>query len=136
MNNTDNINNDGLVTKIIAFSKNIANGGLFPKYAYIKLFRPFVNNSNDYIFYIDGWTITHLFGGLFFGYLYLHLKWKPDQFVITAFLISFIWEVFEGACGVVGIKMRGADSLIDSITNILFFMLGATIAYKNIRTIK
>jgi len=136
MNNIDKGNNDSLITKIIAFSKNIANGGIFPKYVYINLFTPFVNNSNDYIFYIDGWTITHLFIGLFFGYLYLYFKWNPDRFVIIGFLISFIWEIFEGACGVVGIKMRGADSLTDSITDILFFMLGATIAYKNIRTIK
>ena len=136
MNNTDEGNNDSLITKIRAFSKNIAKGGIFPKYAYINLYTPFVNNSNEHIFYIDGWTISHFFIGLFFGYLYLYFKWNPDRFVITGILISFIWEVFEGACGVVGIKMIGADSLIDCITDILFFMLGATIAYKNIRTIK
>lgn len=129
-------NNDSLITKFATFGKNVANVFFLPKAAYNELFVPFVNNSNDDIFYIDGWTMTHLFCGIFFGYLYLYLKWDPRLFVIRMLLICFIWEIFEYICGVSKIKIKGADSLTDAIVDTLFFMLGATIAYKNIRTIK
>ena len=126
---------NGVITKITAFAKNIANGGLLPDTAYKELFIPFVNNSNNF-FYIDGWTMTHLFCGIFFGYLYLYLKWDPGKFVIISLLICILWEIFEYICGVTILKIRGADSLTDAIVDTLFFMLGATVAYKNIRTIK
>jgi VanZ family protein len=135
MNNNSNNNKDNLITKIIAFSKYVASGYLVPKQAYEKLYKPFVNTSND-IFYIDGWTMLHLFFGLFSGYLYLYLKWNPKRFVITMLLICLVWELLEWHQGVVKLKMKGPDSLTDLIVDTLFFMLGAIVAYKNIRTIK
>ena len=133
MNNKGN--NESLITRITVLAQNIANGFLLPKAAYNELFVPFVNNSSHF-FYIDGWTITHLFCGIFFGYLYLFFKWDPGKFIIIMILICFIWEIFEYICGITLLKIRGPDSLTDAIVDTLFFMLGATVAYKNIRTIK
>ena len=135
MNNNINNNKDNLITKITALVKYVVSGYLVPKQAYEELYKTVVKDPN-HIFYIDGWTMLHLFFGIFSGYLYLYLKWNPQGFIITMLLICFVWELLEWLQGVMKLKMNGVDSLTDSIVDTLFFMLGATVAYKNIRQIK
>jgi hypothetical protein len=77
-------------------------------------------------FYVSGWSMVHLFSGIIFGYLYLYFKGNDRLYFLNLFILHTIWEFWQMLIGMAKpYKLTGRSSLIDSIMDTLFFMLGA-----------
>ena len=84
------------------------------------------NVEEDYVFYIQGWSIVHFVSGMVFGYLYTHLGFNDLNYYYNAFIIHTLWELWQIAIGMSKpFKLSGRNSFVDIIVDTIFFMIGA-----------
>jgi hypothetical protein len=89
------------------------------------------NVEEEYIFYIQGWSIVHFISGMVFGYLYTHLGFNDLNYYYNAFIIHTLWELWQIAIGMSKpFKLSGRNSFVDIIVDTIFFMIGAYIVKK------
>ena len=76
--------------------------------------------------FIDRWSLVHFASGIMIG-LILRRYTKGIKFFLSAFLILFLWEIWENFSGQM---IFGTESMIDLIWDMIIGMLGAIIAAK------
>ena len=91
------------------------------------------NVEEDYIFYIQGWSIVHFISGIVFGYLYTHLGFNDLNYYYTMLVVHTLWELLQIITRVSNpFKLSGRNSFVDIIVDTIFFMIGAYIVIKTI----
>ena len=82
--------------------------------------------TSEKTFYISGWSMVHLVNGMIIGYLYLYFKGNSRLYILKMFIIHTIWELWQMLIGMAKpYKLTGRSSLIDTVMDTIFFMLGA-----------
>jgi hypothetical protein len=88
--------------------------------------------TNNYSFYVNGWTFIHYFSGMLVGAIYLYLG-KPIHFFYYyyLFIIHTIWELWQMLIGMSKpYKLTGDSNLIDTFVDTIVFMFGAYITLQ------
>jgi len=89
------------------------------------------NVKEDYVFYIQGWSIVHFVSGVLFGYFYLKLGWNITNYYYNAFVVHTLWEIWQIAIGMSKpLMLSGRNSTVDIIVDTIMFMIGAYVSKK------
>ncbi len=89
------------------------------------------NVEEDYIFYIQGWSIVHFISGVLFGYLYLKLGWSLINYYYNALLVHTLWELVQISTRVSNhFRLSGSNSFVDIVVDTILFMFGAYLVKK------
>jgi hypothetical protein len=86
--------------------------------------------TKDFI-YIDGWSFVHMFSGVFVGFLLNSKIQNTTDYYVDLFIIHTVWELWQ--CAIGGNqpwKLVGYNSLIDSVIDTIFFLIGGFL-YRN-----
>jgi len=83
------------------------------------------NVKDDYIFYIQIWSIVHFISGVVFGYLYRSLKFNPSDYYYNALIVHSLWELWQIGIGMSKpFMLKGRNSAVDIVVDTIMFMLG------------
>lgn len=97
----------------------------------IMLFK-YPNVKDDYVFYIQVWSIVHLVSGVVFGYLYLKFGGSAMNYYYNALIVHTLWELWQIIIGMSKpLMLSGRNSSVDIVVDTVMFMLGAY-AIKNV----
>jgi hypothetical protein len=82
--------------------------------------------TDNYSFYINGWSFVHFFSGMLVGALYIYLD-KPMKFYYyKMFVIHTIWELWQMLIGMSKPwKLTGDSNLIDTFVDTIVYMFGS-----------
>jgi hypothetical protein len=86
------------------------------------------NVEEDYVFYIQGWSIVHFVSGVIFGHLY-----RGDQlnYYYNAFILHTWWELWQITIGMSKpFNFGGRNGIVDILVDTLMFMMGAYLVKK------
>jgi hypothetical protein len=87
------------------------------------------NVKDNYIFYIQGWSIVHFVGGIIFGYLY---GGNTLNYYYSAFILHTSWELWQIIIGMSKpFMLSGRNSLVDIVLDTILFMLGTYFVKNN-----
>lgn len=87
--------------------------------------------TNNYSFYINGWTFMHYFSGILLGAIYLYFKKPIQSYYIYLLIIHTIWELWQVFIGMAKPwKLTGHSNLIDTFVDTIVFMLGAYMVFQ------
>lgn len=90
----------------------------------IMLFK-YPNVKDDYVFYIQVWSIVHLVSGVVFGYLYLKLGGATLNYYYNALIVHTLWELWQIIIGMSKpLMLSGRNSIVDIVVDTAMFMLG------------
>jgi VanZ family protein len=119
------------------FSKLLLNSGdVFLPSRVISVLNTFLYNTPNNSFYINGWSILHLFSGILLGLLYLFLGKEDALFYFHLFILHTIWELWQVFIGMAKPWRRTGDSnIIDSVVDTGMFMMGAYVALSVYNTV-
>ena len=89
------------------------------------------NVKDDYVFYIQGWSIVHFVSGLLFGYFYFKLEGSPLNYYYNALVFHTWWELWQITIGMSKpFNFGGRNGIVDIVVDTLMFMLGAYLVKK------
>jgi hypothetical protein len=88
--------------------------------------------TQNYSFYINGWTIIHYLSGMILGAIYLYLGKQISFFYYyNLFIIHTIWELWQMLIGMSKPWLLTGDSnLIDTFVDTIVFMFGAYVTLQ------
>jgi len=94
-----------------------------------RVLNTYLYNTPNNSFYINGWSIVHLFSGILLGLLYLFLGKEEPSFYVHLLILHTIWELWQVFIGMAKPWRRtGNSNLIDSVVDTGMFMMGAYVA--------
>lgn len=89
------------------------------------------NVKDDYVFYIQGWSIVHFVSGIIFGYMYLKLGGMASNYFYYALIVHTLWELWQILIGMSKpFNLVGRNSIIDILVDTIMFMFGAFLIKK------
>ncbi len=84
--------------------------------------------SQNYSFYISGWTVVHYLSGMLLGTIYLYLGKPLSFYYYMLFIIHTSWELWQVFIGMSKPWcLTGSSNLIDTFVDTLVFMFGTYI---------
>ena len=89
------------------------------------------NVKDDYVFYIQVWSIVHFVGGVVFGYFYLKLGGSTLNYYYNALIVHTWWELWQITIGMSKpFNLIGRNGIVDIMVDTLLFILGAYLVKK------
>lgn len=96
-----------------------------------KLLFKYPNVKDDYVFYIQGWSIVHFVSGVVFGYLYSKIGGSALNYYYYALIAHAWWELWQIIIGMSKpLMLSGRNSIVDIVVDTLLFMFGAYLVKK------
>lgn len=86
------------------------------------------DTKDNYVFYIQGWSIVHFVSGVIFGYLYRRLGFNPLKYYYNGLILHTLWELWQITIGMSKpFMLSGRNSIVDILVDTALFMLGTYI---------